>query len=196
MKRFEEAIYKKKDKINERMTEMFSLLKEFTKGKSLEKGLVREEVNKTVTKYVSAISLVRMGNNKDKGDDEEVDKSIREPIELIENKEAIDDVIDNESDKSMNKDSTRWGKYVNRLMEMPKSQLIGYYLKHEINEKIIEGLVDNHKYNDSLLATSLGKMDIETYNSLPAGPMYKTILKKKLAKNEKRGGNCWKSLSK
>nr|GEV73544.1 hypothetical protein [Tanacetum cinerariifolium] len=166
MERFEEAIYKQREEINERMMEMFSLLKEFTKGKSLEKVLVREEVNKPV-----------------------IDKSIVEPIEPIKNEEAIDDVMSNESDRSMNKDLTMWGKYVDRLMEMPMSQPIRYYLKHGINEKTIEVLVDNHKYNDSLLATRLGKMDNKTCNSLPTGPMYNTILKKKLVKKEEIGGN-------
>ncbi|GJT43993.1 MAK10-like protein [Tanacetum coccineum] len=189
IKRFEESIYKQREDINERMTEMFSLLKELTKGKSSKKVLVRKEVSKPVTKCVNAISLVRMENDKDKGSDEVVDKSIMEPIELIENEEAIDDVMDNESDGSVNKDSTRWEKYVDRLMEMPRSQPMGYYLKHKINEKIIKGRVDNHKYNDSLLATRLSKMDNETYNSLPVGPMYNTIFKKKLARKEERGGN-------
>ncbi|GKB18999.1 zf-CCHC domain-containing protein [Tanacetum coccineum] len=67
-------------------------------------------------------------------------------------------------------------------MEMPRSQSIGYYIKREINKKAIEGIVDKHKYNDSLSATRLGKMDNETYNSLPVGPMYDVILKKKLAR--------------
>ncbi|GJU65679.1 retrovirus-related pol polyprotein from transposon TNT 1-94 [Tanacetum coccineum] len=68
-------------------------------------------------------------------------------------------------------------------------KVLGYYLKHEINKKIIEDLIDNHKYNDSLLATRLGKIDNETYTSLPVGPMYDAILKKKLAKKDERGGN-------
>nr|GFA36946.1 hypothetical protein [Tanacetum cinerariifolium] len=55
-----EAIYKKKMEINEKMIEMFSLLKEYIKGKSLDKVLVGEEVSKPVTKYVNAIYLVRM----------------------------------------------------------------------------------------------------------------------------------------
>ncbi|GKB79467.1 hypothetical protein Tco_0946362 [Tanacetum coccineum] len=80
----------------------------------------------------------------------------QEPIELVEKEEAVDDVVDNESDGSVNEDSTRWGKYVHRIMEMPRSQPIGYYLNHEINEKTIEGLVDNQKYNDYLLATCIG----------------------------------------
>ncbi|GJY61197.1 hypothetical protein Tco_0461854 [Tanacetum coccineum] len=105
VERFEEAIYKQRDKINKRMTEMFCILKEFTKGKSLEKVLVREDFSKPVTKYVNAISLVRIENDKGKGGDKVVDKSIMEPIELIENKEEIDDIMDNESDGSDFQDS-------------------------------------------------------------------------------------------
>ncbi|GKA36483.1 hypothetical protein Tco_0722974 [Tanacetum coccineum] len=186
MKRFEEAIYKQRDEINERMTEISNLLKELTKEKSPEKVLVREEVSKPVAKYINAISLVRVESDKDRESDEIVDKDIMEPIELVDKEEARDDKKDNESDGSENKNSTRWGKYADSLMEMPRSQPIGYYLKRKINEKTIEGLIDNHKYNDSLLATRLGKMDNETYNSVPVGPMYHAILKKKLAKKEER----------
>ncbi|GKC27497.1 reverse transcriptase domain-containing protein [Tanacetum coccineum] len=32
------------------------------------------------------------------------------------------------------------------------SHTVGYYLKHRINEKLIEGLMDNQKFNDSLSA--------------------------------------------
>nr|GEV19924.1 hypothetical protein [Tanacetum cinerariifolium] len=66
MERFEEAIYKQREESNERMFEMFSLLREYTKGKALEKVLVREEVSKFVTKYANAISLVRMKDDTDK----------------------------------------------------------------------------------------------------------------------------------
>ncbi|GJZ55501.1 hypothetical protein Tco_0610694 [Tanacetum coccineum] len=128
-------------------------------------------------------------NDKGKEGDEIVDKNIVKPIKLVEKKEAMDDVQDNESDISMNEDSTRWGKYVDGLMEMPRSQPLEYYLKHETNKKTIEGLIDNHKYNDSLLATHLGKLDNVTYKMLPVGPMYDAILKKKLAMKDGRGGN-------
>ncbi|GJY98940.1 zinc finger, CCHC-type containing protein [Tanacetum coccineum] len=96
--------------------------------------LVREEVSTPVTKYVNAISLVRMKKDKGKEGDEVVNKNVMGPIKLVEKEEALDDVVDNESD----------GRY---------------YLKHEINEKTIKGIVDNHKYNDSLLVTRLGKKD-------------------------------------
>ncbi|GKE22558.1 hypothetical protein Tco_1434070 [Tanacetum coccineum] len=68
----------------------------------------------------------------------------------------MDNDTGNETNRSVNEEPTRWGKYVELRMKMPRSQPIGYYLKHEINKKTIEGLVDNHKYNDSLLATRLG----------------------------------------
>ncbi|GKC69997.1 zinc finger, CCHC-type containing protein [Tanacetum coccineum] len=35
-------------------------------------------------------------------------------------------------------------------MEAPSSQLVAYYLKHNINEKLIEGLVNNNRFNNSL----------------------------------------------
>nr|GEU82452.1 hypothetical protein [Tanacetum cinerariifolium] len=104
------------------MKEMLSLLKELTKRKSSKKALVREEVSKHVIKYVNAISLIRIESDKDKGSDRIVDKNIIKPIELVDKEETMDDEKDNESDGSKNKDSTRWGKYVDRRMEMPRSQ--------------------------------------------------------------------------
>ncbi|GKD44168.1 hypothetical protein Tco_1268813, partial [Tanacetum coccineum] len=106
MERFEEAIYKQREEIKERMTEISNLLKELTKEKSPEKVLVREEVSKPVTKYVNAISLVRVESDKDRGSDEIVDKDIIKPIELVDKEEAMDDEKDNESDGSDNKNST------------------------------------------------------------------------------------------
>ncbi|GJV32917.1 hypothetical protein Tco_1393317 [Tanacetum coccineum] len=189
IERFNEAIYKQREKINERMTEVFILLKEYTKGKSPEKVLVREEVSKPITNYVNVISLVRIENEKDRECVEVIDKIFKEQINIAEREKVADDVEDGESDGSMNENSTRWGKYADRLTKIPRSRPIGYYVKHEINKKTIKDLVDNHKYNDSLLATRLGKMDNETYKSLPVGPMYVAILKKKLVRKNKGEGN-------
>ncbi|GKA63140.1 MAK10-like protein [Tanacetum coccineum] len=66
---------------------------------------------------------------------------------------------------------------------------IWYYLKHRINEKLIERLVENHSFNDSMSATRVGKMKLKTYNLLPRGPGYDAILKKKITKKEDIGGN-------
>ncbi|GKA21630.1 hypothetical protein Tco_0701619 [Tanacetum coccineum] len=59
MERFENAIFKKREEINDRMTEMFRLLKELTTSKTPEKVLIREESKFPVTKNVNYISLVR-----------------------------------------------------------------------------------------------------------------------------------------
>nr|GEY01562.1 RNA-directed DNA polymerase, eukaryota, reverse transcriptase zinc-binding domain protein [Tanacetum cinerariifolium] len=74
-------------------------------------------------------------------------------------------------------------------VKAPNSQPIGYYLKHIINEKLIERLVNNHRFNDSLLGVHVGKMKRNTYKLLPRGPVYKAVLKKKIKKKEDIGGN-------
>ncbi|GKG59372.1 hypothetical protein Tco_0605023, partial [Tanacetum coccineum] len=61
-----------------------------------------------------------------------------EPIELAERKEGIEDETD---DENIKEELTEWEIKAKVLAEMPRSQPIGYYLKHEINEKLIEGLV-------------------------------------------------------
>ncbi|GKA12432.1 hypothetical protein Tco_0691978, partial [Tanacetum coccineum] len=60
---------------------------------------------------------------------------------------------------------------------------------HMIDEKLIEGLVDNNRFNDSLSRARVGKVKGKTYNVLPRGPIYEAILKKKITKKEDIGGN-------
>ncbi|GKC56633.1 hypothetical protein Tco_1084231 [Tanacetum coccineum] len=86
MERFEEAIFKQREEIKERMTEMFSLLIELTKSKSLEK-------------------LIE--NDKGTDGDAVVDKNIVEPIELVDKEKVMDEQTDNESNGSVNEDLTR-----------------------------------------------------------------------------------------
>ncbi|GJU55202.1 zinc finger, CCHC-type containing protein [Tanacetum coccineum] len=64
-----------------------------------------------------------------------------EPIELAKRKEGMEDEMDDESDENMKEELTEWETKAKVLAEMPRSQPIGYYLKHEINEKLIEGLI-------------------------------------------------------
>ncbi|GKC36804.1 MAK10-like protein, partial [Tanacetum coccineum] len=59
MERFKNTIFKQREEINGRMTEMFGLLKELTTSKTPEKVLIREEAKFPVTKNVNYISLVR-----------------------------------------------------------------------------------------------------------------------------------------
>ncbi|GJU21696.1 retrovirus-related pol polyprotein from transposon TNT 1-94 [Tanacetum coccineum] len=138
-----------------------------------------------------------MGKEKSVENDEVFDKNVTglseldmvQPIKLVNKKEGIRDGTDDESDESANEELTGWETKAEAVVKTPRSRHIGYYLKHEINKKLIKGLVDNQKYNYSLLATRLRKMDYETYNSLSTGPMYNAILKKNLAKKEDMGGN-------
>nr|GEU81345.1 hypothetical protein [Tanacetum cinerariifolium] len=123
MERFKKAIFKQREEINDRMAEMFGLLKELTVSRTLEKVLVREEARHHITKNVNAISLVKMKNEKNIENEEVVDKNVIELSKLnaIEPKEITGDQIE-------------------ELVELPMSQLVGYYLTHEINKKLIEGL--------------------------------------------------------
>nr|GEY98740.1 hypothetical protein [Tanacetum cinerariifolium] len=59
MKRFKNAIFKQRAEINDRMTEMFGLLKELMTSRAPEKVLIREEAKFPVTKNVNSISLTR-----------------------------------------------------------------------------------------------------------------------------------------
>ncbi|GJW95894.1 hypothetical protein Tco_0175566 [Tanacetum coccineum] len=73
--------------------------------------------------------------------------------------------------------------------EAPSSQSIEYYLKHRINEKLIEELVDNHRFSDSLSEARVEKIKGRTYNLLPRGPVYEAILRKKITRKEDIRGN-------
>ncbi|GJR55451.1 MAK10-like protein [Tanacetum coccineum] len=55
--------------------------------------------------------------------------------------------------------------------------------------KLIEGLVDNHRFNDSLSGTRIGKIKGKSYNVSPKGPVYEAILRKKITRKEDIRGN-------
>nr|GEV51821.1 hypothetical protein [Tanacetum cinerariifolium] len=85
------------------------------------------------------------------------------PAKEAENK----DEAENEPNKKARKDET---------IEVPSSQPFEYYLKHMINEKLIEGLVGNHRFNDSLSGARVRKLKGKTYNLSPRGPVNEAIL--------------------
>ncbi|GKB36327.1 hypothetical protein Tco_0881269 [Tanacetum coccineum] len=138
------------------MAEMFGLLKELTTSRAPEKVLIREEAKSPVTKNVNSISLTRgEEENSDKdgvatGDGiEKTNGSDTEmPVKEAETENRAENRIKN---KPIKRDEKEKG------VEAPNSQPVGYYLKHMINEKLIEGLVDNHRFNDSLLGVRVGK---------------------------------------
>ncbi|GJR91879.1 MAK10-like protein [Tanacetum coccineum] len=165
IERFENAIFKQREEINDRMTEMFRLLKELTISIAPKK----EEEDKS--------------NKCNVATDDDSEKT-NGPILEVSVKE--DETKNGAENKAKNKPIKKLEKEV---VEAPSSQPVEYYLKHRINEKLIEGLVDNNRFNDSLSRVQLGKTKGKTYNMSPRGPVYEAILKKKITKKEDIRGN-------
>ncbi|GJR85957.1 hypothetical protein Tco_0209968 [Tanacetum coccineum] len=76
MERFENVIFKQREEINGKMTEMFGLLKELTTSKALKKVLIREEAKSPVTKSVNSISLARGEEERNNDNDVETGDDI------------------------------------------------------------------------------------------------------------------------
>ncbi|GJW33675.1 MAK10-like protein [Tanacetum coccineum] len=129
-----------------------------------ENVLIREEAKFPVTKNVNSISLA-------KEEDER---------EEVETKDEAENRPGNKSIKTPESEE---------VVEAPDSQPVAYYLKHKINEKLIKGLVNNNRFNNSLSGTRFGKKKKKAYNVLPGGPVYEAILKKKITKKEDIRGN-------
>ncbi|GKG03256.1 hypothetical protein Tco_0310892, partial [Tanacetum coccineum] len=111
--------------------------------------------------------------------DKETDRpNIEVPVREAETKNRAENGVKNKPiKKTKNKE----------VVEAPSSRPVEYYLKHRINEKLIEGLVDNPRFNDS--GARVGKVKGKTYNVSPRGPVYDAILKKKITKKEDIRGN-------
>ncbi|GKA13503.1 MAK10-like protein [Tanacetum coccineum] len=175
------SFLKQRKEIIGRMTEMFGLLKELTTSKTPEKVLIREEAKFPITKNVNSISLAREVEEKsDKTDvtpeNTEMPTEIKIPVKEVEmNNEAECEPIKMAEEEEMT--------------EVSISQPVEYYLKHVINKKLIEGLVDNHRFNDFLSRARAGKTKRKTYNISPKGPVYDAILKKMITRKEDIGGN-------
>ncbi|GKB05606.1 hypothetical protein Tco_0833801, partial [Tanacetum coccineum] len=82
IERFENAIFKQREEINDRMAEMLGLLKELTTSKASEKVVIREEAKSPVTKNINSISIAR--GEKERNDDNDLATSddIKKPIEI------------------------------------------------------------------------------------------------------------------
>ncbi|GJW69159.1 hypothetical protein Tco_0123583 [Tanacetum coccineum] len=146
MERFENAIFKQREEINDRMAKMFGLLKELTTSRAPKKVLIREEAKSTVTKNVNSISLAREEEERNDNDDMAADDDIngtdtKMPVKEVEKEIEAENGTKNKPIKRAKREETA---------KASSSQPVGYYLKHRINEKLIEGLVDNHRFNDSL----------------------------------------------
>ncbi|GKC95949.1 MAK10-like protein [Tanacetum coccineum] len=99
---------------------------------------------------------------------------VREEARLItKNVNAISLVKMKKENNTGNNKEKITGEKIVELVEMPRLQPIGYYLNHEINKELIESLIGNQRYNDSLLVTRLVEqgsdvnvMPLSTYNRL------------------------------
>ncbi|GKE35004.1 hypothetical protein Tco_1454326 [Tanacetum coccineum] len=99
------------------------------------------------------------------------------PVKEAETKNSAENGAENKSTKN------------EETVEAPGSQPIAYYLKHKINEKLIKGLVNNNRFNNSRSRTRVGKKKGKEYKVLLGGPVYDAILKKKITKKEDIGWN-------
>ncbi|GJV06328.1 zinc finger, CCHC-type containing protein [Tanacetum coccineum] len=165
------------------MTEMFGLLKELTTSRTLKKVLIREEVKFPVTKNVNSISLARGEEERSDKTDEILNNTVKPTVTETEipAKEA------ERNNETKNKPIKKAKK--KEVEEVLSSWPVEYYLKHRINEKLIEGLVDNNRFNNSLSRARVGKVKGNTYNVLPWGPIFEPILKKKITNKEDVKGN-------
>nr|GEU92705.1 MAK10-like protein [Tanacetum cinerariifolium] len=179
MERFKNAIFKQREEINDKLAEMFRLLKELTTSRALEKVFIKEEAKSPVTKNINYISLARGKEERKDNDYMVADGGINE----IDTKMPV-----KEAEKDTEAENGTKNKPIKRA-EASSSQPVGYYQKHKINEKLIKGLVDNHRFNDSLSRIRVGKVKGKTYNLLPRGPVYEAILRKMITRKEDIGGN-------
>ncbi|GKC15893.1 MAK10-like protein [Tanacetum coccineum] len=134
MERFENAIFKQCVEINDRMTEMFGLLKEVTTSRTPEKVLIREEA---VTKNVNSIFLAK-GEEERSNERKVTPNNAKKPTEtgmemLVKEAETKDKAKNKARNKSIKAPKSK------EVAEAPGSQPVAYYLKHKINEKLIKG---------------------------------------------------------
>ncbi|GJT69531.1 MAK10-like protein [Tanacetum coccineum] len=144
MERFENAIFKQREGINSRMTEMFGLLKELTTSKTPEKVLIREEAKFPITKNVNSISQINgeeEWSNITKVTPDNTEKPTETEAEMIVKKAETKNGAEHKAENKSSKNE--------ETLEAPGSQPITYYLKHKIKEKLIRGLVNNNRFNNS-----------------------------------------------
>ncbi|GKA43179.1 zinc finger, CCHC-type containing protein [Tanacetum coccineum] len=136
-----------------------------------------------VTKNVNSISLARGEEERNDKTDETLDNTVKptgtETGILVKEAEGNNETENKPKEKAEKEE----------VVEVLNSWPVEYYLKHRINEKLIEGLVDNNRFNDSLSRARARKGKGKTYNVLLRGPVYEAILNKKITKKEDIGGN-------
>ncbi|GJU67051.1 hypothetical protein Tco_1253310 [Tanacetum coccineum] len=128
-------------------------------SKTLVKVLIREEAKFPVTKSVNSISLARKEKERSNKtfvtpDNTEMPTEIKIPVKEVEtnNKAECEPIKMAEEEETT---------------EVPNSQPVEYYLTHNINKKLIEGFVDDHRISKSSCKIEKGvKNDIEPITSI------------------------------
>ncbi|GJS69988.1 MAK10-like protein [Tanacetum coccineum] len=141
MERFENTIFKQREEINGRMTEMFGLLKELTTSRTSKKVLIREEAKFPVTKNVNSISLTKgeeEGSNRTKNE-EAVEAPGSQPVAYYLkhkiNEKLIEGLVDNNRfNNSLS--GTRVGKKKGKTYKvLPRGPVYDAILKKKIIKK-------------------------------------------------------------
>ncbi|GJX56388.1 hypothetical protein Tco_0286285 [Tanacetum coccineum] len=140
MERFKNAIFKQREGINSRMTEMFGLLKELTTSRTPKKVLIREEAKFSVTKNVNSISLTKgeeERSNKKEVTPDNTERPTKTEAEMPHkiNEKLIKGLVDNNIfNNSLS--GTRVGKKKgNTYKVLPRGPVYDVILKKKITKK-------------------------------------------------------------
>ncbi|GJZ61753.1 hypothetical protein Tco_0617890 [Tanacetum coccineum] len=109
MERFENAIFKHREVINDRMTKMFELLKELSANQTPKKVLIREEARHPITKNVNSISDIREEEEKDVVNNRAIIESIVEPSKSEEEEPPKKASVTNEVERRADDEPTKIG---------------------------------------------------------------------------------------
>ncbi|GJR06004.1 MAK10-like protein [Tanacetum coccineum] len=139
-------------------------LKNSRPAELLKKVLIREEAKFPITKNVNSISLTRGEEERSEKTDITTGDDFEKPTKTETDMPVKEAEKEDEAENEPNK-------------------------KHRINVKLIEGLVGNDRFNDSLSGARVRKIKGKTYNLSPRGPVYEAILRKKITRKEDIGGN-------
>ncbi|GJU69700.1 hypothetical protein Tco_1255959 [Tanacetum coccineum] len=137
MKRFENAISKQREEINDRMAKMCGLHRKLTTSRAPEKVLIREDAKYPVTKNVNFVFLTRREEEKSDKDDVTTGDGIEKPNGLDTEMPIKEAKTENGAENRIKNEPIKRDEN-EEVVEAPSSQPIGYYLKHRINEKLIE----------------------------------------------------------
>ncbi|GJZ07987.1 MAK10-like protein [Tanacetum coccineum] len=177
MERFENAIFKQREEINNRVAEMFGLLKGLTSSQAPKKVLVIEEARHPITKNLNSISLIRVGEEKKWGNNGVVGKNIIEPnnlivIELLEEVDR-DGKMGCETYHSLPIEPMR--KAILKKMITKKEDMEGNF--------VIPCNIGGLKYIDALVdqGSDVNVMPLSTYNRLTKEELLETDIRLFLA---------------